>query len=126
MGRTFDTVDVLSTATGVLLDDIGGVYRVVSYLVGRDVFIHELVTYGKQAAAAIKAAVPSVPTKEDGASLGRENFKTFRDDWLSRLGRTIELPDSLSGCLADGRNAVDTLADLGSRDKIIVVDQRKE
>ena len=40
----FLTVDVLSTTTGRLLGKIDGVYEVVSYLVGRDVYTHELLT----------------------------------------------------------------------------------
>lgn len=122
---TFATVDVLSTTTGRLLGDIGGVYRVVSYLVGRDVFTHELVTYGKRAAAAIKAAVPAVPTSEDAEHVDGDNFAAFRDSWIQKLGSEIELPDSLRECLADDRNALDTLRDLVPAEKIIVIDNSK-
>jgi hypothetical protein len=118
---TFQTVDVLSTSTGVLLGDIGGVYKVVSFLVGRDVFTHELVTYGKQAAAAIKIAVPSVPTKDDAGHVNGTNFAEFRDEWIGRIGTTIELPDSLRDCLANDRNALSTLRDLVPDDKIVII-----
>lgn len=46
----FATVDVLSTSTGILLGDIGGVYKVTSYLIGRDAFTHDLAFYGRSAA----------------------------------------------------------------------------
>lgn len=107
------------------MGDIGGVYRVVSYLVGRDVFTHELVTYGRRAAAAIKSAVPAVPTSEDAEHVNGDNFAAFRDGWVQKLGSEIELPDSLRECLADDRNALDTLRDLVPAEKIIVIDNSK-
>lgn len=125
MMTTFATVDVLSTTTGRLLGDIGGVYRVVSYLVGRDVFTHELVTYGRRAAAVIKSAVPAVPTAEDAEHVSGDNFAAFRDSWIQKLGGEIDLPDSLRECLADDRNALDTLRDLVPAEKIIVIDPNK-
>lgn len=117
----FLTVDVLSTTTGRLLGKIDGVYEVVSYLVGRDVYTHELLTYGAPAAAAIKAAIPGVPTKADAAHVNGMNFASFRDEWILRLGGYIDLPDSLRECLADDRGPLSTLRDLVPENKIVVI-----
>ncbi len=119
---TFATEDILSTTTGRLLGDIGGVYKVVSYLVGRSVYTLELLTYGERAAAAIKAAVPSVPVKADASHVTPENFQQFRSDWMAKLGPTIDLPDSLRECLADDRDPISTAEELVGKDRVIVLD----
>lgn len=108
----FATNEVLSTSTGRLLGKIDGVYKVVSFLVGRSVFSHELVTYGMQAAAALKAAIPALPSKEDAEHVTGENYKAELAKWEAKFGPEIDLPDHLRECLADDRTAIDTARDL--------------
>lgn len=118
----FTTCDVLSTSTGRLLGKIDGVYAVVSFLVGRPVFTHEIVTYGKQASAALKAAIPSLPVKGDAEHVTGENYREELKKWEEQFGSEIDLPDSLRDCLADDRDALSTLHDLVPEDRIVTIE----
>lgn len=121
MSERFLTQDVLSVATGRLLGDVGGLYKVISYLLGRDAFTHELAVYGRQAAKALKAALPELPNEDDAEHVTAENWRSFRDEWVSRFGKELLLPDSLRECLADDKTALETARELIPNDKIIVI-----
>lgn len=117
----FETHAILSVATGRLMGDIGGVYKVVSYLVGRNVFTHELVIYGEPAARVLKVALPELPTEDDFNHVSRENVMQVLSEWEQKLGSVMDLPDHMRDCLADDRNAVDTAVDLVGRDRVHVI-----
>ena len=117
----FLTRDVLSTSTGRLLGDIGGVYKVMSFLLGRDAYTHELAYYGKQASAALKAARPDLPVSEDAEHITKENYRDCLATWERQFGPEIDLPDSLRESLADDKNALGTLREMVPDEKIIVV-----
>jgi hypothetical protein len=57
MSKTFDTLDVVTVSTGVLVSDrgIGSVYEVLNYLLDDDLMTHQL-------PAASRAVEPSLPT----------------------------------------------------------------
>lgn len=120
----FATHAVLSTCTGKLLGDIGGVYEVTSYLIGRSAFTHELAFYGRRAAAALKAGIPALPTDEDAKHVTGENYRQFVAGWVEKLGAEVDLPESLRECLADDRGAVDTLTEMVGKDRVIVVNPK--
>lgn len=108
----FPTHAVLSTCTGRLMGDIGGVYQVMSFLLGRDAYTHELAHYGKQAAEALRTAHPELPSGDDFDHVNGENYADVLALWESKLGPTVDLDASLSECLADDRNALDTLKEM--------------
>lgn len=119
----FETHAVLSTSTGRMLGSIDGLYEVIPYLVGRPVYTHELAYYGERAAAALKAALPTLPTEADAAGVTGKNYKDFVSRYTRELGETIDLPDSLRDVLADDRDALSTLRDMVPEDRIVVVDR---
>jgi hypothetical protein len=117
----FATNAVLSASTGTLLGDIGGVYEVMSYLVGRDVYTHELAYYGRRASAAIKAALPAIPVREDAQHVTPDNFRDELAKWEAQFGSEIDLPDSLRECLADDRDCISTAVEMVGKDRIITL-----
>jgi len=119
----FPTYAVLSTSTGVLLGDIGGVYGVVSFLIGRDAYTHELAIYGRRASAAIKAALPDLPIAKDAEHVNGGNFRKHLAKWEDRFGAEIELPESLRDCLADDKTALETAQEIFPADKIITINK---
>jgi hypothetical protein len=121
MMTTFATVDVLSTSTCRLLGDIGGVYKVTSFLIGRDAYTHDLAFYGRRASDALRAAVPNLPGPDDAEHVTQENYRECLAQWEQELGQTIDLPESLRDCLADDKNALETLKEMVPPEKIIVI-----
>jgi hypothetical protein len=121
MGMKFATDAVLSTSTGRLLGDIDGVYKVISFLIGRDAYTHELAFYGHRAQAALKAAFPDLPGKADAEHVNKENYRECLATWERQFGPEINLPDTLRDCLADGKNAIETLSEMADPNKIIVI-----
>lgn len=117
----FATADVIGVTTGRLLSDIGGIYKVVSFLIGRDAYTHEIVFYGDKAAAAILAARPDLPDKNDAKYVDSTNFQTYLARLEEKFGTEIELPDSLRDSLADDRNAVETATEMVGHEKVIVL-----
>jgi len=117
----FPTAAVLSATTGILLGDISGVYRVTSHLLGRSAYTHELAYYGKRVSAAICAAVPGLPGRDAAEQINVDNWQEYLAKWEHEFGPEIDLPESLRECLADDRNALDTLSEMVTPEKIVVV-----
>ena len=117
----FATDAVLGTSTGRLLGDIGGIYKVISLLIGRDAYTHDLAFYGRRASAALKAALPDLPVEKDAEHVTGENYRECLAAWEKQFGPEIDLPDSLRDCLADDKNAIETLSEMVPAEKIIVV-----
>jgi len=108
----FATHGVLSASTGYLMGDIGDLYKVASFLLGRDAFTHELAFYGKAMSKALTDAVPGLPSESDFAHVTRDNVADILSEWERKFGASMELPDSLAGSLADGKSPVETAADI--------------
>ena len=117
----FETHAVLSTVTGRLMGDIGGVYKVTSFLIGRDAYTHELVFYGRKARDVLKNAMPDLPTEEDFEHVNETNVHDVRAEWEAKLGTQIEVPDYLRDCLADERNPVATMREMAPDKPIIAI-----
>ena len=117
----FATADVLGTSTGRLLGDIGGIYNVISFMIGRDAFTHDLAFYGRPASAALKAALPDLPVKEDAEHVNGQNYRDCLAAWVKQFGPEIDLPDSLRDCLADDKSAMHTLTEMVDPKKIIPI-----
>jgi hypothetical protein len=117
----FPTHAVLSTCTGRLMGGIDGVYAVMSFLIGRDAYSHELAFYGKQAAAALKSELPTLPTHDDFEHVTAQNYKAMLAEWEAKLGSEIDLPDSLRDCLADNRGPISTLVEMKLNASIVTI-----
>jgi len=117
----FSTADVLGTSTGRLLGDIGGIYKVISFMIGRDAYTHDLAFYGRQASRAIKAARPDLPVEADAEHVTSENYRQCLADWMKQFGAEIDLPDSLRDCLTDDKSAMQTLTEMVDPKKIIPI-----
>lgn len=119
--KEFVTRDVLSTITGRLMGDIGGVYEVLNWMTGEDVFTHQLPRISREATPVVVAAHPSLQQAIDEAEqVNQENYKEWRDTWEDRYGPTIAVPKFT----ADTHESIDPLSELAEKvhpDKIIAV-----
>ena len=119
---TFDTHAILSCSTGILMGDIGGVYQVMSFLLDRDAYTHELAYYGEMASDVLRSQCPDLPGEKDFGHVNRENVREVLTEWEATLGKKFELNDALRGCLADEKNAFSTLKEMKPDADVIVID----
>ncbi len=61
---TFELEDILSVSTGRLISEMAGIYKVMSHLVGRDLYTHELPAHAEQCKEEIKRQVPALDSPE--------------------------------------------------------------
>jgi hypothetical protein len=112
----FATHGVLSASTGILMGDIGDVYKVTSYLLGRPAYTHELAHYGKRVSEALIICHPELPNEAPDGT-----WEKVRDDFIAKWGSEMELDPALDAVLADDKNPVETLRDMGFGGKIITL-----
>jgi hypothetical protein len=116
----FPTHAVLSTSTSRLLGNIDGIYEVISFLIGRDAYTHDLAYYSRRAAAALKQALPDLPTKADAREVNEKNYRDFLYAWEAKFGVEIDLPDSLRDCLADEKSGLNTAEEMKPGNVIVI------
>lgn len=119
--KEFATRDVLSTVTGRLMGDIGGVYEVLNWMTGESVFTHQIPRISREAVPVVLAVHPTLQTAIDEAEqVTPENFATWRDTWEDRYGPTIAVPKFNS----DTHESIDPMSELAEMvhpDKIVTV-----
>lgn len=117
----FETHAVLSACTGRLMGDIGGVYEVMSFLMGRPAYTHELAYYGEAAQKALIAAHPELPTRQDFEHVNGDNYTDVLAEWTAKLGDVIKLDEALRDVLADDRQSIDVLREMRPDADITVI-----
>lgn len=124
--KEFATRDVLSTVTGRLMGDIGGVYEVLNWMTGESVFTHQIPRISREAQPVIIAAHPTLQRAIDEAEqVTQENYKIWRQTWEDRYGPTITVPKFT----ADAHESIDPLSELAEKvhpDRIIPVVRRHQ
>lgn len=103
------------------MGDIGGVYAVTSYLLGRDAYTHELAFYGEAASTALRAVHPELPSKVDFENVNGDNYQDVLAEWVTKLGTHITLSETLRDVLADDRNMIEVLREMKPDADVIVV-----
>jgi hypothetical protein len=90
--KAFPTLDVLGSATGYLMSDISGVYKVLSFAAGEDLYTHQLPRVCREFAAHLKVYRPDLlPAFDEAQSVTPDNVKDIGADWIARFGETIEV-----------------------------------
>lgn len=119
--KEFATADVLSTITGRLMGEIGGVYEVLNWMTGESVFTHQLPRISREARPVIVEMHPHLQQAIDEAhQITPENWRQWRSAWEDRYGPTIAVPKFM----ADTHERIDPLSELAEKvhpDNIIVV-----
>lgn len=112
----FPTLGVVSSATGILVSDIGDVYDVLGYMLGDKLFTHQLPAGSRAAEGALKEQHPwlddLVPPRDGG------DLAAWCEDIEATHGRTISLTPIANPDWKPGN----ALADLAAMtDKPIIV-----
>lgn len=119
--KAFPTADVLSTITGRLMGDIGGVYQVLNWMTGESVYTHQIPRISREATPVVLAAYPELAAAcSEAEQVTRDNWRDFLALWIDRYGETIEVPKFT----ADTHERIDSVSELTEMvapSKIIVV-----
>lgn len=90
--KAFPTADVLSTITGRLMGDIGGIYTVLGWMTGESVYTHQIPRIRKEACAAMLALRPDlVRAVNEADQVNRDNWRGWLATWTARYGDTIDV-----------------------------------
>lgn len=74
--KAFPTADVLSTITGRLMGEIGGVYEVLNWMTGESVFTHQIPRISREAVPVVLTLHPELRTAIDEAEqVNTENWR---------------------------------------------------
>lgn len=124
--REFPTADVLSTITGKLIGDIGGVYEVLNWMTGESVYTHQIPRISREAVPVVLAAHPQLAQAiEEAEQVDGSTWKHWRDTWVDRYGPTIAVPKMT---IAE-HERIDPISELSEKvhpDRIIVVPQSQD
>lgn len=119
--KEFPTAKVLSTVTGTLVSNIGGVYEVLNWMTGESLFTHQLPRVSREAQPVLVAAHPSLQQAIDEVEqVTSENWQEWLQKWEDRYGPTIAVPKMSS----DAHERIDPISELAEKvhpDNIIPV-----
>lgn len=121
--KEFHISDVLSITTGRLVSTrhIGGVYDILNWMSGENLFTHQLPRVGREAGHVLLAAFPELAAaQEDAERVTADNCDNFVAKMVARFGATRKVPK-----LNDGQHeSIDPMSELVEKvhpDKIITV-----
>lgn len=135
MPTDFDLADVLTVTTGILIPpaDMGAVYRVLSFLVGYDVYTHQIPEALRVARPWILERYPHLgqlrPTDEERAAWSTDESRSHRWITLQRhyLGDRLSLSpmpaNRVSSAFGD---PVGSLVAMVGKDRVVVVEAEGE
>lgn len=115
-----ETHGVLSAVTGILMGDLGALYEVTSYLIDRPAYSHELAHYHERVKAALLACHPELPS-----SATEQNWQAIRDRYVAEIGETMELNPALKGVIADDKDPITTLREMGFKGEVILASTKQ-
>lgn len=110
--KAFPTHDVLSTITGRLIGEIGGVYEMLNWMTGESVYTHQLPRIGREAQALLVSQRPELQQAvEEAEQVTRDNWRQWRAMWETRYGPTIAVPKFTE----DTHERIDPLSELAEK-----------
>lgn len=119
--KEFPTADVMSSITGRLMGDIGGVYQVLGWMSGESLMTHQLPRVGREATPAMIAFRPDIAQAvEEAQQVTPENWRNWLKVWTDRYGETMAVPKMT----VDQHERIDPMSELVEKvhpDRIVVV-----
>ncbi len=116
--KTFPLGVILTITTGVLLCDIGGVYGILNYMTGDNLFTHQLPRVGREMATEILAQHPQLgEVNADGVD--GENWREFLFAQEKRFCPALAIRPCVN--LHVRMDPIEELSNMVDADKIIVV-----
>lgn len=123
-GKPFGLGCVLSITTDRLVSEkgIGGVYEILNYMTGENLYTHQLPRVSEEARPVILAWHPQL-ANVDASSVTSENWRAWLADQKARFGETLAIP-TLDEAQHERIDPLSEAAELFHPDKIITVRSR--
>lgn len=118
--RHFTLGAVLSMTTGVLLCDLGDLYALASFMLGRDVYTHELPAAFREGAPALLAQHPQLDDV-DTTGLSGETWRPWLSEQVARFGPSLPV-EPLTWSPTAEKSPLETAAELFGEDRVIAID----
>ncbi|PZU95520.1 MAG: hypothetical protein DI527_00495 [Chelatococcus sp.] len=119
--KAFPTAEVISSIAGVLICDIGGVYRVLGWMTGEELFTHQLPRAGREATPVAVAFDPRLAeVVKEAEQVNETNWQEWRDRWIERFGQEITVP-RLTLAQHKEKNPIAELREMAPQAEIIPV-----
>ena len=119
--KAFPTAEVLSCVTRRLLCDIGGVYRVLNWMSGDDLYTHQLPRVMREAQSAMLAFRPDLAkVVEESKQINSENWRDWLAIWIARHGKTIRVI-KLNADQHEKIDPISELAEMVGPDRIVLM-----
>ena len=119
--KAFPAADVLGIIMDRLFGDMAGLYAVLNYMTGENVYTHQIPRIAAEATAVLTAMSPVLlRAQEDAETITCDNCLEWLARWESRHGTTIMVPKFN----AVQHERIDPLSELAERvhpDKIMIL-----
>lgn len=122
--KDFHLGDVLSITTGVLVSQrgMGGVYDILNWMSGDNLFTHQLPRVAREASSVLLRAHPDLATVEK-PTLKPDEVAPWLAEQVAQFGETVAVPKMT----VDEHESIDPMSELAERvhpDKIIKIKAR--
>jgi hypothetical protein len=117
--REFPLAAVLCVMTGPLLGPIEDVYAILSWMVGRSVFTHEIPAAMRECGPDLLSQFPEMASI-DGSQVNRDNYAVLLHGWITEYGATKAVAPLGWNRLAE-QSPIDTATEMFG-DKLIVIE----
>lgn len=121
--KDFHIGDILSVTTGRLVSPrhIGGVYDILNWMTGENLYTHQLPRVGDEARPILLAAHPQLADAQaEAEAVTEENWEHFLAKMVARYGETLPVPKMTH----TEHESIDPMSELVEKvhpDKIIAV-----
>lgn len=119
--RKFHLGDILSITTGKLVSPKGmdGIYGILNYMSGDDLFTHQLPRVSDECKPKILEQHPQL-SEVDASPVNLENYQQWLAEQVAKYGEYLEI-QPLSRGSHEYKNPIEELEDKVGKEKIIVV-----
>ena len=119
--KKFHIGDILSITTGKLVspEGVGGIYKILNYLTGDNLYTHQLPRAADECRPWLKAQFPQL-NDVDASDVNPDNHKRWIEEQVEKYGEYLEVKP-LPALIHDIIDPLDELKRMVPEDKIVVV-----
>jgi len=121
VNRKFHLGDVLTVTTGRLLSlrGVDGLYDILNYMTGDELYTHALPRAGRICAPVLLKQYPQL-ADVDAEGINKENWKNWLAEQVAKYGEELEVTPIAEGDY-EAKNPLEELEEMVGKDRVVVV-----